>query len=367
MHYHKQNTLLVCFALLLVQLLYVYQLQVVLAVHNPTRSVIQCDSLSFSSPDQAERTCSNYCTRTYVRTSAKSTAANREVSQSYLEGQSCCCIFNAFWPEYVNVKAVGREKDFRTKTKKVIDCLPLVISFNLSQKTKRSYEVVCQYLSRRDKLNVLEMMQYAEAAYFLNYMKPKHPAIRKTMHLQEVSRLDKEAVGQLREAYKTKLLDTLKVDIKDYEGYRLDPSALRRLSSVKDSIRKAWRSRIIAESLDELVISRALVDLKAASMRVQDINRELQIPIHLLEGNYDKYNSKNKARYFSMPGIDCKYLRQTYRRVSSYLTGISMSLSNLYEKLVYETMSEKFKPLTSILESEKLYKNLIDVNCRWNQ
>lgn len=131
------------------------------------------------------------------------------------------------------------------------------------------------------------------------------------------------------------------------------------------SMKLALRSRVVAEAFDELVVSHVLVDMKAAQLYLAHVNhQQFQIPNQLLQGVYDKYDTKNKHLYFTVHNLDCKLLSQTKNKLSTYLTAIKSLLSSLYEKLIYEHILENYEPAIEVVHMETIYKNLFEVNCK---
>lgn len=128
---------------------------------------------------------------------------------------------------------------------------------------------------------------------------------------------------------------------------------------------ESLKSRLIYEAFDEYVASFVAVDLAAASEHVAEINKlQLKVPEKLLRGEYDHYDTINKAHYFAHETLDCKLMASTKARLTNYLANVKTLLSVLREKLFYEYMSEKYTPLVELLHAQKLYESLADVNCR---
>ena len=344
-------------------------------LRNPWRSVKKCDQTStIVKAFLTDRDCLKHCEQTYVRVSFSSWDANVNLAQSLIQPSTtatgatrqCCCLFNAPWPEFVRPESIGRKLNEWNKLAGKSDCLPLVVSINLSARTKNSYDTVCKYLNRKEPLTMLEVMRFAGAASYLNYMQPKHPVIWKTMKRKEVERLQKEAASELETVFFNELLDEFK-PFESYEGNQLQTKRLERFIETRKTITKALKSRIVAQAFDELVISHALVDVRAAALYVSSINKlHLRIPANLIEGDYDKYNKDAKAAYFTLANLDCRLLATTKNKLSIYLSVLKSLLGSLYEKLIYEHMGEECRELINLIHSERTYSNLIELSCGRN-
>lgn len=334
---------------------------------NPMHSVKRCDPMPDRLYEEPQLVCQRYCQKTYIEVDSNTLLANDDIAKFYVERPGspearCCCLFNTPWPDFVNVEVIGRKYDVRGRARQMGDCLPLLVTLNMSHRTKDSYNSLCRYLNKKKRLNILEMLDFAEAAAYLNMMKPKHPMIVKTLQLKSVQKVTMDTFEQLNKVFDPNLLVTA-LTYQDFEGYRLGTSRLRRLVSTRETISDALRSLVIADAFDELVTSYCLVDIAAASIKLSQLRKEHKLPQNLLDGDYDAYNSDTRDEYFRLEGVDCKSLKDTKTKLSNYLAVVRATLSILREKLVYEHMSEDFKPLQTLIYMEKVYRNIVDVSC----
>lgn len=348
-------------------------IQLVASLRNPMRTVRRCDinSAIVPIPFSSSANCERHCEETYIRISMSTWTANRDLSLSYLQQAEppsqaptrCCCVFNTPWPSFLKAEWIGRKPGEWHQIKGRVDCLPRVMSIRLTHLTKQHYNTMCQYLSRREPLTMIEALNFAKSASYLNYMKPKHPVILRTLHRKDVKRVDKVAVAEIDAAMSHDLLDSF-ISLEEFGGYQLATDKLKSLVQTKKSMEKALKSRMIAEAFDEYVISYVILDVIAAVAHIEKVNKEqLSIPIGLLQGNYDKYDGRNKHLYFTMKDINCKQLNATKIRLSVYLNAVESLLATLYEKLIFEHMKEKFPYLIELIHSQKIYDNLMEVNC----
>lgn len=333
------------------------------------RSVRKCDQTSFDLPaSYTESDCEKHCKLTYVRISPEILQANEGKSRSHLMPKpgapaACCCIFEALWPDFVNVNAVVRRGSEQVKKNQESPmCLPLFIGINLSRRTRLSYDTVCKYLGKQGPMTMLELMQFAEAAEYLNYMRPNHPAIRHVINNKLVSRITKEEVEELRRAFDSHLLDVYQ-PLDDYDGIMLRTGRFREMAELNRVLPKALKAEMVERAVDELLISNMLIDVAAAWKHLDEMNRKLKLPKHLLRGEYDKYD-QHLANYFSMPQIDCSQLGKTSHQLGIYLRVLELLSGTLFEKGVFQVMGEQYPYLRVVLEMQRVYENLLKVNCR---
>lgn len=374
---NAQLNLLVYFVLISLPL--ISEFNQVGSLRTKARSVKNCDTQSSVVPifGGSSENCKLHCWKTYVSSSGEIVLANRDAFQYELlppvlvhgshhmaTPEKCCCYYNVPWPkELVKPEYVNRQGDDWGRTHSRTECLPIVLSINLTKRTKDTYNELCRLLAIKRPLTMLELSKFVDSAAYLNYMQPKHPSIWKTLKAREVKKLDMEAADEFRSIYREKLFDVNR-PIGEYDGAKLGTHKLVELMNIKKLMPSALKSHVVAQAFDELVISHALVDIAAATYSIQKLNyNELGIPDHLLEGDYDKYDKSSLPYYFALDGLDCKKLRQVHFRLTSYLSTMRALLSSLYEKLVFEVMSEKYNNLIELNNSERIYKKLMDVNC----
>lgn len=338
------------------------------SIRNPMRSVKVCGP---TGPATTSQECNKYCQYTYIEVSLNMIEQNANLAQSRLHETAngtaqCCCMFNAPWPRFVRPDLIGRSRiEARQKTGGLGECLPLLIWINLSTRTKEAYKELCHYLAKSKPLTILELMKFVDAAHYLNFMAPRHPALWNTLRQCEVKSIQNDAVAEL-EAQFDDLMDTHYGPIELYGGQRLDTSQLKKFLSIKGKLQQALRSRIVAKAFDELVMSHVAVDIVVAASQLRAINqRQLSIPDALLQGHYDSYDTDNRAAYFALP-LDCQLLGRTSARLTAYLSAVRSLLSSLHEKLVYENMLANSAHLKELVHAQEVYKYLLEVNCKNN-
>lgn len=343
------------------------------ALRNPIRSVESCTNHSDQHLDllTKESACYRYCDDAYFLIDKKSRETNRKLARAQLINKSdrsekdlqCCCKFNLSWPDYVEPKAADVQVR-RLTAAKGIQCLPLVMQLKISKRTRNSYNSLCNYLTKPGPLTMLEAVEFVEAASYLNYVRPKHPFILSILNLKEVRHLYFEEAKQFIDVVKHELLDSFK-PLNQYDGDKLSFQTMDKFDRIrKFALVGALRSRIVAEAFDEYVVSYSLVDLNAAAKRVEKINKQsLELTDQVLSGDYDSYHLDGAKNYFTVDGINCKLLREVQNKLTRYLSHIKVTLSGLYEKLIYEHTAIKYRPLSELIETEKVYKNLWKVNC----
>lgn len=354
------------------------------------RSVLECDRVD-STAFASDRHCKSYCKKTYVDANRDMRLANTRLSQARLlhglpkngvpnqlaeqvsaeHGAQCCCMFEAPWPEFVSPSAIGRASDEalvkRMSKHGKLTCLPMIMtSLMVSKRTRKSYGTLCKYLDANKPMTILELMQFAQAAQYLNFMMPKHPAISLTLRHKQIARIQRNEYRELEAALYDYLLDD---SFKwrawpDYPGYHFDVSRFNKILETRNKIRSALRSTIVDQSLDELAISQVLVDVAAASERVKRMNiYEFKIPDNLLNGDYDKY-FLDLNNYFELPNLNCNVLGEFNKRISVYLSQMKSLLYKLHEKLVYDHMARNNQDLRQIMNSQRVYGHLLEVNCK---
>lgn len=342
-------------------------------LRQPMRSVQVCEQRSrFVSSFQSGQVCKTHCQETYIRVGHAIMRANEKMAQSYLRplartadssrALECCCRFETQWPLFLDPKLIGSD---RRKVNRKFTCMPILASFNLSERTKDSYNLVCKYLKKQEPLTMLMLSQFVEAAAYLNFMHPKHPSIRHVLNNKMVARLQEVELNELREALDS-LLDAY-LPLNEYDGHSLRTRRFRRFLELKKELSHALRSRIVAKAFDELIISHMLVDVAAAAQHLKDVGENrLRLPSELFNGGYDEYDPDLGA-YFTLKTVECKLLAETNKKLDTYLS-VMRSLSNILdEKLVYEHMSEKSPHLKAVLNAQKVFRNTFKVNCGPNR
>lgn len=343
------------------------------AVRNPVRSVERCIDHSDGYPDLLDKdsVCYRYCDNTYFLKDKKARETNRQLAQARLISENgavkrskCCCRFNISWPDFVDPKAADVNLRNSGTAKGLIQCLPLVMQINLSKRTRDSYSTLCKYLTKPGPLTMLEVLKVVQLAAYLNFVRPKHPFIISVLNLKEVKQLSFDDAKQLADIIDKQLLDSYK-QLDEYDGHKLRYQTMDDFTAIKKfRMKETLKSSIIAEAFDEYVVSYALVDLLAASKHVERVNKDsLNLPSHLIDGNYDSYHLDGAPIYFTVENLDCKLLKKARNRLRNYLAHIKMTLSVLYEKLIYEHVAMKYQPLSKLIETETVYKNLWNVNC----
>ena len=324
--------------------------------------------------------CLFHCWNNYISNRPEVVIANKEPFDYTLEEftlpeqtsrgpqgskrENCCCYYNVPWPKnLVKKEFLHREADHWNSAAGPYQCLPIVVSMNLRQTTKDSYNELCRLLKLRRPMNMIELGKFVDAAAYLNYMSPKHPTIWRTLKKKAIRKLDEEAVEEFRTIHRSRLFDEDR-QFSQYGGHTLNVSQLVEFEHTKKLMPKALKSDIVAKAVDELIISYAMVDITAAEQYVNWMNYyQLGIPDHILSGDYDKYDKSSKPLYFTLVGINCELLAQVNARLSNYLTVMKRLLSSLFEKLVFETMEEFHPQTASLKHSKDIYKTLLQINC----
>lgn len=343
------------------------------ALRIPIRSVEKCADHAEDYPELTikESICYRYCENTHFLKDKRARESNRQAGDARItnkdpkigKGSQCCCRFNSTWPDYVKPEAA----DVQVRTSTIASthqCLPLVMQVKLSKRTRDSYHLLCKYLTKPGPFTMLEVLKLAEAAAYLNFVRPKHPFILSVLNIKDVSQLSFSVAKNLADIISNQLLDSSK-RLEDYDGQKLGFETMDAFGAIrKFRANEVLKSRLVAEAFDEYVVSYALVDLLAASEQVNKVNKQsLKLPDHLMRGDYDSYHVDGLAIYFRVKDLDCKLLKKATNRLRNYLAHIKMTLSVLYEKLVYEHVAMKYKPLAEMIEIEKVYKSLWKVNC----
>lgn len=343
------------------------------ALRIPFRSVEKCADHAVGYPELTvkESTCYRYCENTHFLKDKKARESNRQVADARItnkdastgEGSQCCCRFNSSWPDYVKPEAADVHVRTYT-TASAHQCLTLVMQVKLSKRTRDSYHLLCKYLTKPGPFTMLEVLKLAEAAAYLNFVRPKHPFILSVLNIKDVGVLNFKVAKDLADVISNQLLDSSK-QLDDYDGQKLGFETMDAFGAIrKFRANETLKSRLVAEAFDEYVVSYALVDLLAASEQVKKVNKQsLKLPENIIRGEYDSYHVDGLAIYFRVKNLDCKLLKKVTNRLRNYLAHVKMTLSVLYEKLVYEHVAMKYKPLAELIEVEKVYKSLWKVNC----
>lgn len=336
------------------------------------RSVETCDTTpEFNLRDLTTNniSCRLYCEKKYINIDKSKKNANLGLAKFQIklfsqdQTSKCCCRFNTNWPDYVEPIAIGRKHWSRLKTAKSIDCLPLVLGVRLSKRTANSYQVLCNHLNKDIPLTMLELMEFAEVAAYLNYIQPKHPFLIKTLHLKAVAVINQPIKEQLAEMFEASLLNSYKL-LEQYDGYKLELGQINEFYNMMEKLKNALRSRVIAKAFDEYIMSYTMVDIAAAHKHLDELNKSLGIPDRILEGDYDKYNQDAIYYDFRMENVDCRLLTKTETKLERYLSKVQSTLATLNEKLIYEHMCEQYKYLQQLIHFKQIYKSIVKVNCR---
>lgn len=297
------------------------------------RSVEKCDKLFKKSLDQDEReACRHYCSKTYTSVNSRARIANQGLSEyrlvldQRLQANICCCKFNLPWPDYVKPEAVGRDNkylDWLKSYKHRTDCLPLVASINLSKRTKDSYSQICDLLSKKRPLNVLEMLKFVELSVYLKMMKPKHPAILKTLQLQDIQLVNREMYEKLLAIAQEFLFDSDKLLV-EFGGYNFASKRNEEFLWLrKRDLADAIKSDLIGRCFDNYIVFYLLIDIRAANLRYKELQKKK---------------------------FDCNFVRSTRASVGNYLKSVEALLSSLKEKLIFDYMSEHYDPLKQLIQ-----------------
>lgn len=338
-------------------------------LRNQMRSVETCDTTSefnLSGLTSNITSCRLNCEKKYINIDRNIKNANSNLARFELKPfnqiNQCCCKFETTWPDYVEPTAIGRKVWAKLKTAKTTDCLPLVFKMRLSKRTASSYHVLCNYLNKKIPLTMSELMEFVEVAAYLNYVQPKHPFLYKTLHLKEVKVINLAIQQQLAEIYETSLLNSYK-PLEQYDGFKLEVAQIREFNSMMGKLAQALRSRVIARAFDEYIISYTMVDVAAAHKYLNNFNKSLAISERILNEDYDKYNEDAMDYNFKMNDVNCRSLARIGTRLDKYLSNIHSTLGVLYEKLIYEHMSEQYKYLKELIHFKQIYRNILKVNC----
>lgn len=335
----------------------------VATLRNKLRSVQRCHTdVEYTSSD-GERDCLQHCLKKHSYKPMMVAKYGEVYGKS--SKTDCCCRFNIDWPIDMSPKWVSTDISEYSPVKQ-LQCFPMMISLRITKRTKKSYDVLCNYLRKKGPLTMVEATEFADAAAYLNYLRPKHPFILATINKKDVARVDFSVAKQISDAFDTYMSND--DDASQLGGHELDPSPLSRLSWVrKQNLDLALKSSILAEAIDEYFISVAIIDIKAASQRIQELYEQFKIPVNLIQGNYDKYNADMRAKSFTLRGIDCPALSEIKAKLGKYISSLESFLSELYEKLVFVHMAEKYENLIQLLHAQSLYTELFEVNCKNQQ
>lgn len=344
--------------------------ELVLALRNPMRSVEICDRESrYKLPEfnKKEVACRLHCEKTYINFDKKIKDANLKLAKFQIKSATsdgvsqCCCLINTPWPDYVAPIAIGRTVWTKEGTAKTVDCLPLLVNVRLSTRSKDNYRKLCTHLNNKLPLTMLELVEFSEAAAYLNYVQPKHPFITKTLRLKEVNVVNQSVKQQLLEVFESLLLDSYK-PLEQYEGYRLVNQKLREFYTTIKSLNQATRSRVVARAFDDYITSYVLVDITAANKHLNELNKLLFVESEIKSiENFDKYDPTFIDKNFRTQ--NCKLILEFEAKLSKYLSNVQTTLAALFEKLIYEHMKEQFEPLKELIHFAEVYKGIAKVKC----
>lgn len=366
---HSRNIFLSATSILILLLV---SLEPIGSLRNPMRSVETCDTVpEFNLQDLTAdiTSCRLFCEKKYMNIDKSTKNANLGLAEFQIKSldqgrtSKCCCRFNTIWPDYVKPIAIGRKDWSKLKTAKSIDCLPLVLKVRLSKRTANSYQVLCSHLNKDIPLTMLELMEFAKVAAYLNYIQPKHPFLIKTLRLKEVAVINQPIQEQLAEIFDTSLLNSYK-PLEQYDGYKLELGQIAEFYNMMGKLQNALRSRVIAKAFDEYIMSYIMVDIAAAYKYLDELNKSLGIPDRILNGDYDKYSQDAMDYDFALENVNCRSLMKTETKLDRYLSKVQSTLATLYEKLIYEHMCEQYKYLQQLVYFKQIYKSIAKVNCR---
>lgn len=347
------------------------------SLRNNWRSVELCDTVSPLGEElNSFKACESHCRRTYSERDKKSAQVNRHIAESIFKaaddestrkggGHTCCCRFNAKWPDFVSSKEYGLTNKL-SSTLTLIECKPLIVTLGLCERTVKSYDTVCKYLKQTVPLTMLEVVDLVRAAAFLKYMYPKNLRIRAIIRRKDIRRIDEQVAKQIESLVYEHLLPTIRMGKKEHEGYSLDPKLLDHFFQIyRRSHSKAIKSsQVLIDAFEEYLLSATLVDLAYAHRRLQEINtQELRLPEHLLVGVFDQYDMSSEDFYFKLDGVDCKLLKETRLKLEHYHRGLRNLFGDLSFSWPYERLLEFSPIMQDLMRYRLVYKQLAKVNC----
>lgn len=346
------------------------------AVLDATKT-IPLDANDRSEAKLEAKQCHEHCRLTYTESSAEMKDLNggklisRIIESRHSDEKRCCCRFDAPWPDTIRMDLWHNEE---LKAKQAGDYVPfkcahLLVTFRTKDRARNEYKQMCRYLGKARPLSLLELSRFLQSAAYLNLIRPKHFAFMQALNQKHVRKIETNAAQIWSETLKRPLLDKNRWSLEDYEGFKFEFNELKEIRRMVNEVVKKIKSPVVNRALDEYLMSIAIANVAAAAMKIDKINRDQQIPEELLLGHYDKYNTfnsdlQNEPFRALKQTTNCQLLVSTRMPIRRFMDEVRQTMyASLHERGLFERLIRDYDPAKLIIQSQKLYEKLIEVNC----
>lgn len=324
---------------------------------TPIRSIKHCsESSRASSLQQCQSWCQTQFSYLDQRRETRRKIIGQLMATSSADGniQKCCCIYDDFWQ-------IQPQDQWITKFGERLQIKPLKsfqLPFENYSKNIKAYNTMCKYLYYNNPLTMLELKIFIDLVIQVREAFSSNPIISRKLNHRLVPTFHANS-SQVFKSLVDKLYDQ-KRTLDQPKGPPFEVDQIEQIQEVTEILRYTFQSNLVDRALDELIISRVMINILEAKKMYVEINASIpDETFELLTG----FGRTRNPKHFMVENFNCEKFSSDRDVLKTLLNASKRALGTLRVQFAYNTMSFEWEPMKKLQKSILVYDKLIFAYC----